>query len=79
MIDCCSLFVGIIFTSYALQVKYSPYLESNMDDVKDAEAIAAKGGTLVYVRAAHPHRGLLNAARARRDCDCVVSPSPCEQ
>ncbi len=47
----CSLCVGIIFISYALQVKYRPFVDPNLDAVDAAVAqskLPAAG--LVYVR-----------------------------
>jgi hypothetical protein len=42
--------VGIIFISYALQVKYRPFLDPNPDAAKDARLAAIPGAELVYVR-----------------------------
>ncbi len=44
----CSLCVGIIFIAYALQVKYKPFLDPNMDHATDLRAVTAEA-KLVYV------------------------------
>lgn len=44
-----SLSVGIIFTSYALQVKYQPFLPPNNAMLGDDKALTS-GMKLVYVR-----------------------------
>ena len=43
-----SLCVGIIFIAYALQVKYKPFLDPNMDHATDVHAVTAEA-KLVYV------------------------------
>jgi hypothetical protein len=42
--------VGIIFIAYALQVKYKPFLDPNVDLASDQLA-TSNGAKLVYVRA----------------------------
>ena len=42
--------VGIIFISYALQVKYRPFLDPNPDAARDARLAVIPGAELVYVR-----------------------------
>lgn len=49
-----SLCVGIIFVSYAMQVKYKPFLDPNLD-VADSTKAAVSGAELVYVRGALTH------------------------
>ncbi len=54
--------MGIIFISYALQVKFKPFLPPN-NDVLDDDDILSSGLRLVYVRAATAtlHCALLSA------------------
>ncbi len=49
----CSLSVGIIFTSYALHVKYMPFLPPNNDMLGDKVALQS-GMAMVYVRRLPP-------------------------
>jgi hypothetical protein len=48
-----SLCVGIIFIAYALQAKYRPFLDPNVDAAKDAAAVSS-GADVVYVRVCAP-------------------------
>jgi hypothetical protein len=61
--------VGIIFISYALQVKYRPFLDPNPDAARDARLAAIPGAELVYVR----RRG---ARTTRPPCPCSA-PTQC--
>ncbi len=65
----CSMCVGIIFISYALQVKYRPFLDPNPDAARDARLAAIPGAELVYVR----RRG---ARTTRPPCPCSA-PTQC--
>ncbi len=42
--------MGIIFIAYALQVKYKPFLDPNVDLASD-QLVTSNGAKLVYVRA----------------------------
>ncbi len=42
--------VGIIFISYALQVKHRPFVGPNPDAARDTRLAAIPGAELVYVR-----------------------------
>ncbi len=42
--------VGIIFISYALQMKYRPFLDPNPDAARDTRLAVIPGAELVYVR-----------------------------
>jgi hypothetical protein len=44
-----SLSVGVIFASYALHVRYRPYLDPNVHQLEDSSAVHS-GAKLLYVR-----------------------------
>ena len=50
-----SLCVGIIFISYALQVKYKPFLDPNLDAAEDVKG-SGFGVEVVYVSGSHHSR-----------------------
>ncbi len=43
-----SLSVGILFIAYALQVKFRPFLDPNLDMAEDVRAVSG-GAALIYV------------------------------
>ncbi len=50
VLDClCSLSVGIIFTAYALQVRFKPFLPPNNAMLGDTSVLTS-GAKLIYVR-----------------------------